>query len=198
MKTVCIKARALRTIGYDNIKEWDEGNDNHIAAVRRGRVPVNGVAYVHKKSKWCNGKSLEVSDYYDSLVESTDREEAITELSGKIVGCFCLEALLPTPKLEDCVCHVQALRHFVEDVPILPEPVYDAVRRCFYLLGLDRENHGTDRHNERLEYLGDAVLEFLVSKHLFTMYPDRAEGDLTSFRSAVVKTETLADVSRQL
>ena len=127
MKTVCIKARALRTIGYDNIKEWDEGNDNHIAAVRRGRVPVNGVAYVHKKSKWCNGKSLEVSDYYDSLVESTDREEAITELSGKIVGCFCLEALLPTPKLEDCVCHVQALRHFVEDVPILPEPVYDAV-----------------------------------------------------------------------
>ena len=74
----------------------------------------------------------------------------------------------------------------------------DLITRAFAHRSYLNENHGTDRHNERLEYLGDAVLEFLVSKHLFTMYPDRAEGDLTSFRSAVVKTETLADVSRQL
>ncbi|MEA3357007.1 MAG: ribonuclease III [Patescibacteria group bacterium] len=52
--------------------------------------------------------------------------------------------------------------------------------------------------NERLEYLGDAVLELLVSDHLYTTYSDRAEGELTSLRSATVKTETLASTARKL
>lgn len=52
--------------------------------------------------------------------------------------------------------------------------------------------------NERLEYLGDAVLELIVSSHLFFKYPERPEGDLTSFRAAVVKTESLAETSAEL
>ena len=74
----------------------------------------------------------------------------------------------------------------------------DLITRAFTHRSFLNENHAADRHNERLEYLGDAVLEFLISKYLFTKYPDRAEGDLTSFRSAVVKTNTLAEVSRGL
>jgi ribonuclease-3 len=53
-------------------------------------------------------------------------------------------------------------------------------------------------HNERLEFLGDAVLELIVSEHLFTNYMDHPEGDLTSFRAATVKTTTLAETSREL
>jgi len=53
-------------------------------------------------------------------------------------------------------------------------------------------------HNERLEFLGDAVLELIISEHLFSAYPERAEGELTSFRAATVKTDTLALVSREL
>ena len=53
-------------------------------------------------------------------------------------------------------------------------------------------------HNERLEFLGDAVLELVISEYLFKNYPKRPEGELTSFRSAVVKTETLAQASRTL
>jgi ribonuclease-3 len=49
-----------------------------------------------------------------------------------------------------------------------------------------------------LEFLGDAVLELLVTRYLFEKCPDRTEGDLTSFRSASVKTVTLAEVSRTL
>ena len=60
------------------------------------------------------------------------------------------------------------------------------------------ENNDIDEHNERLEYLGDAVLEFLVSKYLFVNYPSRQEGELTSFRSAIVKTESLSEISREL
>lgn len=55
-----------------------------------------------------------------------------------------------------------------------------------------------DTNNERLEFLGDAVLELITSDYLFTTYTDRAEGDLTSFRSAIVKTESLAHAARKL
>lgn len=47
-------------------------------------------------------------------------------------------------------------------------------------------------HNERLEFLGDAVLELVVTEYLYTKYPERPEGELTSFRSALVNTTSLA------
>lgn len=51
---------------------------------------------------------------------------------------------------------------------------------------------------ERLEYLGDAVLELAVSEFVFHQFPKEPEGVLTSYRSALVKTETLAKISLQL
>lgn len=61
------------------------------------------------------------------------------------------------------------------------------------------EHHEEGRdHNERLEFLGDAVLELVSTKHLFKNYPDQTEGDMTSFRSALVKGNHLALISREL
>lgn len=60
------------------------------------------------------------------------------------------------------------------------------------------ENRSVPEHNERLEFLGDAVLELIVSDFLYRKYPDRAEGELTSFRSALVRTDSLAQTSRSL
>ncbi len=53
-------------------------------------------------------------------------------------------------------------------------------------------------HNERLEYLGDAVLELLVSEELFAKFPDRAEGELTVFRAALVNYQILAKVAEAI
>lgn len=53
-------------------------------------------------------------------------------------------------------------------------------------------------HNERLEFLGDAVLELVVTEFLFKTYEDYPEGDLTSFRAALVKTESLAEEAERL
>lgn len=53
-------------------------------------------------------------------------------------------------------------------------------------------------HNERLEFLGDAVLELSITKFLFNTYSDFMEGDLTSFRAALVKTESLAEEALRL
>lgn len=61
------------------------------------------------------------------------------------------------------------------------------------------EHHDTYLHNnERLEFLGDAVLELITTEYLFKTYPDRSEGELTSFRSALVKTSSLSETSLSL
>ena len=52
--------------------------------------------------------------------------------------------------------------------------------------------------NERLEFLGDAVLELVVTHYLFYEFPDKPEGDLTSFRAALVNSIMLADVAATL
>jgi len=53
-------------------------------------------------------------------------------------------------------------------------------------------------HNERLEFLGDAVLELVATDFLFQKFPDAPEGKLTSFRSALVKGDHLAEVAKKL
>lgn len=60
------------------------------------------------------------------------------------------------------------------------------------------ENKNIEEHNERMEFLGDAVLELIVTEYLYENCPNKTEGDLTSFRSAAVKTDTLAKLSRNL
>jgi len=52
--------------------------------------------------------------------------------------------------------------------------------------------------NERLEFLGDAVLGLAVSMRCFERFPDAAEGDLTRLRASIVKAESLAQVARDL
>ena len=52
--------------------------------------------------------------------------------------------------------------------------------------------------NERLEFLGDSILSFVVSNHLFAMHPDFDEGKLTNLRSLLVNTKNLAEVSKNL
>lgn len=52
--------------------------------------------------------------------------------------------------------------------------------------------------NERLEFLGDAVLDFLVGAWLYHHFPEKSEGDLTRLRSALVRTEQLAEFAKQI
>ncbi len=53
-------------------------------------------------------------------------------------------------------------------------------------------------HNERLEFLGDAVLELAVTGFLFLKYPQKQEGELTAYRSAIVNTVSLTKVAEHI
>src|SRR6478736_1206104 len=52
--------------------------------------------------------------------------------------------------------------------------------------------------NERLEFLGDAVLGLTITEELYHRHPDRPEGDLAKLRASIVNTQALADVGRKL
>lgn len=60
------------------------------------------------------------------------------------------------------------------------------------------EHKDAKAHNERLEFLGDAVLELAVTHFLFMKYPNKPEGDLTAFRAALVNTVSLAESAEKI
>ena len=72
------------------------------------------------------------------------------------------------------------------------------LRRALTHSSLAVEQHRMGEDNERLEYLGDAVLEHLVSRHLFDTHPEMREGALTRLRSSLVCESALSAAARRL
>jgi len=60
------------------------------------------------------------------------------------------------------------------------------------------EHQAERESNERLEFLGDAILEFVVSKELYDIFPDKEEGYLTALRANLVNTQNLAKLATKL
>lgn len=69
---------------------------------------------------------------------------------------------------------------------------------CTHRSYLNEHKSTVKEHNERLEFLGDAVLELVVTDFLYLSYPKKPEGELTSWRAALVKTESLAELADEL
>ena len=62
---------------------------------------------------------------------------------------------------------------------------------------LSHRSYGKN-NNERLEFLGDALVGFIIAESLYQKFPDATEGDLSRLRSSLVKGETLASIARDL
>ncbi len=93
----------------------------------------------------------------------------------------------------------------MEDLRALEEKLnleisdYSLLQRALTHRSYLNENPGTAlEDNERLEFLGDAVLDFVVGAYLYNRFPEMDEGELTSLRAALVRTKTLANFARQL
>ncbi len=63
---------------------------------------------------------------------------------------------------------------------------------------LNEHREARQQHNERYEFLGDAVLELVVTDFLFNAYPEKPEGDLTAIRAALVNTVSLSEVASNM
>ena len=76
-----------------------------------------------------------------------------------------------------------------------PDLLTQALTHRSYVNEFGRD--GSPADNERLEFLGDAVLDILVADLLYRKFPDVSEGELTQLRAALVKTDSLAYLGRQ-
>jgi ribonuclease-3 len=75
----------------------------------------------------------------------------------------------------------------------------DLLKQAFIHRSYINENSGTKlSHNERLEFLGDAVLELIVTDFLYKKYPNYAEGELTALRSALVNAVIISEVASKM
>ena len=75
----------------------------------------------------------------------------------------------------------------------------DVLKQAFVHRSYINENKQSGlNHNERLEFLGDAVLELVITDFLYHKYPDKPEGDLTAYRSALVNADTCAGIATSL
>ena len=75
---------------------------------------------------------------------------------------------------------------------------YNTKKPELFKLALLHKSIKSDESNERLEFLGDAILGLIVAKHLFKLYPFKDEGFLTKIRSKIVSRDSLNDVGRKM
>lgn len=92
--------------------------------------------------------------------------------------------------MHDFSAHASKLRVTFKNLELLEE----AFTHRSYL----NEHKSASSHNERLEFLGDAVLELSSTQFLFNRFPQSPEGDLTAYRAALVNTYSLADTAEVL
>src|SRR5438105_15651344 len=73
------------------------------------------------------------------------------------------------------------------------------LRQSFVHRSYINENRSSGlKHNERLEFLGDAVLELVITDFLYKKYDDLPEGELTAYRSALVNATTCSDIAKKI
>lgn len=75
----------------------------------------------------------------------------------------------------------------------------ELLKQAFIHRSYLNENRGIKlEHNERLEFLGDAVLELVITDYLYNKYPTKPEGDLTAYRSSLVNSNTLSEAAEKI
>lgn len=75
----------------------------------------------------------------------------------------------------------------------------DLLRQAFTHRSYLNEHRGeVEGHNERLEFLGDAVLELIATHFLYERFPEKTEGELTAYRAALVNAVTCAEVAGEI
>ena len=90
------------------------------------------------------------------------------------------------------------IRKFAEAVGIVFNQPNLLIQAFTHRSFLNEHRHLKHDHNERLEFLGDAVLELVVTNFLYRSYPDKPEGELTAYRASLVNTTTLSEAAKSL
>lgn len=106
--------------------------------------------------------------------------------------------MVPTKRLIENEIYINKIIKLLDSLDIVPNE-FDNYLLAFVHRSLVNEKPDLSReHNERLEFLWDAVLELSITSKLFLDYPTKPEWDLTDYRSSIVKWKHLANVAKTL
>ena len=92
----------------------------------------------------------------------------------------------------------EQVQGLLSSLEIKTEHLHFYLLACVHRSVLNEAGDGYDQSNERLEYLGDAVLELVITEALFHEFPAKPEGELTDIRSALVRGRNLALIAERL
>jgi ribonuclease III len=92
----------------------------------------------------------------------------------------------------------QKVSELLSSLDIIPKKLDLYTLACIHRSVLNEVTDGYSESNERLEYLGDAVLELVITEALYHAFPGKPEWELTDIRSALVRGRNLAEVAKRL
>ncbi|AVH65111.1 ribonuclease III [Nostoc sp. 'Peltigera membranacea cyanobiont' N6] len=148
---------------------------------------------IEVRNKWAheiNGKRFSTDDTYRALDSIARLLKAISASEADIVEKHKQEVLRAlSPKQAEEVRIRESLDELLKQLPFQDASLLlRALTHTSYM----HENPNSGEDNERLEFLGDALLNFLSGEYLYRHYPDKKEGELTPLRSRLVDKPQLA------
>lgn len=106
--------------------------------------------------------------------------------------------MVPTKKLIENDMYILKIIKLLDILDIVPNKFNNYLLAFVHRSLVNEKPDLSKEHNERLEFLWDAVLELSITSKLFIDYPNKPEWDLTDYRSSIVKWKHLANVARKL
>lgn len=94
--------------------------------------------------------------------------------------------------------HIKKISLLLEKIGITWENISHYILAFIHRSIVNEKPDYTPEHNERLEFLWDAVLELVITEHLFKDFPEKSEWELTDIRSALVRGRNLAKIAKNL
>ena len=106
--------------------------------------------------------------------------------------------MVPTKKLFENEMYINKIIKLLDLLDIVPNEFNNYLLAFVHRSLVNEKPDLSPEHNERLEFLWDAVLELVITSKLFQDYPKKPEWELTDYRSSIVKWKHLADVAKTL
>lgn len=106
--------------------------------------------------------------------------------------------MVPTKKLTQNEIYIDKINKLLKKLSIIPKSLDNYLLAFVHRSLVNEKPDLSNEHNERLEFLWDAVLELIITSHLYKDYPQIQEWELTDYRSSIVKWKHLANVAKIL
>lgn len=168
------------------IKQWDQVFSNKLGYIERALVSE----LIETSNTWAHQSRFSTEDTYRAIDTIARLLKAISasevnvaeQQKQEVLAILCSKQTEKAPKTEKLAEIIKQQRF--QDNSLL--------RRALTHRSYVHENPQEGEHNERLEFLGDALLTFLSGEYLYRRYPEKGEDELTRRRSALVDEKQLA------